>query len=179
LKKARQSLIEELEAINWYKTRIEDARTNPGKHPNIDLLEVIVETGDRLRTDVIRNYSAKPIPHSLHTAIPSIIEEFGTPFHVYDETGIRQTARTLNQAFSWVPKVNGFGFRNYFAVKALPNPRIVEILKQEGMGADCSSFPELQIAHAIGLSGEEIMFTSNDTPESEFKDLARNPPCPL
>ena len=147
----------------------QDARTNPGKHPNIDLLEVIVETGDRLRTDIIRNYSAKSIPSSLHTAIPSIVKKFRTPFHVYNETGIRQTAKTLSQTFSWVPEVNGFGFRNYFAVKALPNPRIVEILKQEGMGADCSSFPELQIADAVGLRGEEIMFTSNDTPSAEFK----------
>ncbi len=147
----------------------QDARTNPGKHPNIDLLEVIIETGDRLRADVIRNYTAKPVPSSLHTTIPSIVEEFGTPFHIYDETGIRQTARALNQAFSWVPKVNDFGFRNYFAVKALPNPRILQILKQEGMGADCSSLPELQIAHGVGLNEEEIMFTSNDTPENEFK----------
>lgn len=147
----------------------QEARENLGKHPNIDLLEVIVETRDKLRTDVVRNYSAKPIPASLRVAIPSIVEEFGTPFHVYDESGIRQTARTLNQSFSWVPKVGNFGFRNYFAVKALPNPRIVEVLKQEGMGADCSSLPELQIADAVGLRGEEIMFTSNDTPSNEFR----------
>jgi diaminopimelate decarboxylase len=86
-----------------------------------------------------------------------------TPFHVYDERGIRQTARDLTSAFSWVQ-----GFRNYFAVKALPNPSILSILRKEGMGADCSSFPELVIAEAVGLNGEEIMFTSNDTPDDEF-----------
>lgn len=152
----------------------EEARTNPGKHPNIDLLERIVELKDRLRVDVIRNYESKPIPYYIHEALPSIIEKFGTPFHIYDEPGITLTARMLNQAFSWVPMVNGRGFRNYFAVKALPNPRILEILKREGMGADCSSYPELKIAKAVGLKGEEMMFTSNDTPEQEFcyaKDL--------
>lgn len=151
----------------------EEARANSGRHPNIDILENIVANGSSVRADVIRNYVAKPIPAQLHETLPKIIDEFDTPFHIYDEAGIRQTARAFSQAFSWVPRIGNFGFRNYFAVKALPNPRIVEILKEEGMGADCSSLPELQIAHAIGLTGEEIMFTSNDTPKNEFK-LASN-----
>lgn len=86
-----------------------------------------------------------------------------TPFHIYDEERIRQTAKDLKLAFDWVP-----GFKNYFAVKALPNPHILEILKEEGMGTDCSSLPELMIAKEVGLRGEDIMFTSNDTPPEEF-----------
>ncbi|MBI2632571.1 DUF2322 family protein [Candidatus Pacearchaeota archaeon] len=147
----------------------EEARTNPRKHPNIELLERIVELKDRLRVDVIRNYEFKPIPYYIHEALPSIIEKFGTPFHIYDEPGIISTGRMLNQVFSWVPMVHGQGFRNYFAVKALPNPRILEILKREGMGADCSSYTELKIADAVGFKGKEMMFTSNDTPEHEFR----------
>lgn len=97
--------------------------------------------------------------------IEALEKKHPTPFHVYDEEAIRATARRLNKAFSWVA---GKGFKNYFAVKALPNPYIMQILKEEGMGADCSSLPELVLADAIGLSGEEIMFTSNDTPAEEF-----------
>ncbi len=147
----------------------EESAADSKKHPNIRILEYIVANGSRLRVDVIRNYDAKPIPPALSVVIPEIVEEFGTPFHVYDETGIRETARELNQAFSWVPEVGGFGFRNYFAVKALPNPRVLEILVEEGMGTDCSSLPELMLANAVGLYGEKIMFTSNDTPPEEFR----------
>lgn len=91
-----------------------------------------------------------------------------TPFHVIDESGIRSTARRLNSAFSWSPD-----FRNYFAIKAAPNPAIVDILRQAGGGADCSSMPELVIAKKVGLVGEEVMFTSNDTPASEMKKAAQ------
>ncbi|ADN00993.1 diaminopimelate decarboxylase family protein [Spirochaeta thermophila] len=94
-----------------------------------------------------------------------LIEEFPTPFHLYDERGIRETARRLYEAFDWVPG----GFKNFFAVKALPNPYILKILKEEGMGADCSSLPELVLAEKVGLSGEEIMFTSNNTPYWEYQ----------
>ena len=93
-----------------------------------------------------------------------IIEKHPTPFHIYEEKGIRQTARKLNRAFSWVP-----GFRNHFAVKACPNPYIIKILKEEGQGVDCSSLPELLLAEKLGFKGEEIMFTSNDTPPDEFR----------
>ena len=97
--------------------------------------------------------------------LESILREFPTPVYVYDERGIRESARKLNEAFSWVPN----GFKNYFAVKALPNPYILEILKEEGSGADCSSMPELMLAQMAGISGQEVMFTSNDTPAAEFK----------
>lgn len=92
-----------------------------------------------------------------------IIEKYPTPWHIYDEKQIRENAKRLYKAFSWVN-----GFKNHFAVKALPNPFIMKILKEEGMGADCSSLPELMLAEKIGLKGEEIMMTSNDTPAEEF-----------
>jgi len=95
--------------------------------------------------------------------IEEIIEEYPTPFHIYDERGIKETARRLNKAFSWVN-----GFKNYFAVKALPNPYILKILKSENFGADCSSLPELILAEKVGITGEKIMFTSNDTPAKEY-----------
>lgn len=93
-----------------------------------------------------------------------IIQEFPTPFHIYDEAAIRANARAFKEAFSWVSG----GFKNYFAVKALPNPSILQILKEEGMGADCSSLPEILLSKQVGLTGEDIMFTSNDTPAKEY-----------
>ena len=93
-----------------------------------------------------------------------IIETYPTPFHIYDEKGIRENARKVNAAFSW-----NIGFREYFAVKATPTPAILQILKEEGCGADCSSYTELLLADADGQKGEDIMFSSNDTPEEEFK----------
>ena len=92
-----------------------------------------------------------------------IAKEYPTPFHIYDEAGIRRTARALNRAFSW-----NKGFKEYFAVKATPNPTILQILREEGCGVDCSSLTELMLAKATGFSGNEIMFSSNSTPESEF-----------
>ncbi len=93
-----------------------------------------------------------------------IISKFPTPFHVYDEKAIIQNARELNKAFSILPG----GFREYFAVKALPNPFILKILKKEGFGADCSALPELLLSEKAGITGESIMFSSNDTPANEF-----------
>lgn len=92
-----------------------------------------------------------------------IAAQFPTPFHLYDEAGIRRTARALRQAFAWNP-----GFKEYFAVKATPNPFILRILREEGCGADCSSDTELMLAHAVGFAGEEIMFSSNNTPQADF-----------
>lgn len=92
------------------------------------------------------------------------IEIHPTPFHIYDEKGIRQSARNLQQAFRWVD-----GFINYFAVKALPNPYILQILKEEGFGMDCSSLPELLLSEKVGISGESIMLTSNETPIEVYK----------
>ena len=97
--------------------------------------------------------------------LESITKKYPTPFYFYDEKAIREQCRAFNKAFDWAPS----GFKNYFAVKALPNPYILKILKEEGMGADCSSFPELILSEKAGITGEDIMFTSNDTPLSEFK----------
>jgi len=93
-----------------------------------------------------------------------IIQTIPTPFHIYDEAGIRRNARALKEAFSWNP-----GFREYFAVKATPNPSILKVLHEEGCGCDCSSYTELLLAEAIGLKGEDIMFSSNVTPEQDMQ----------
>lgn len=98
--------------------------------------------------------------------IESLLERHKSPLYIYDELGIRNFAKGLKNAFNWVGKG---GYKNYFAVKACPNPHILKILKEEGMGADCSSMAELILAERIGLRGEEIMFTSNDTPLEEFQ----------
>lgn len=110
----------------------------------------------------------KTIPLS-NEQLEDICTRYDTPFHLYDEKALRENARRFYRAFDWVPG----GFKNYFAVKALPNPYILDILQQEGMGADCSSLAELVLAEKVGLFGEDIMFTSNDTPGDEFRK-ARN-----
>lgn len=92
-----------------------------------------------------------------------IAATYPTPFHIYDEAGIRRTARALKDAFAWNP-----GFKEYFAVKATPNPEILKILREEGCGVDCSSETELMLSQAVGFSGSEIMFSSNETPAAEF-----------
>ena len=94
----------------------------------------------------------------------ALIERYPTPFHIYDEAKIRANFRRLRDAFAWAPS-----FREHFAVKALPNPRIVQLLHEEGVGTDCSSIAELIISEAAGVTGEEIMLTSNDTPYDEFQ----------
>jgi len=93
-----------------------------------------------------------------------IIQTIPTPFHIYDEAGIRRNARALKEAFAW-----NKGFREYFAVKATPNPYILKLLHEEGCGCDCSSYTELLLAEAIGLKGEDIMFSSNVTPAMDMK----------
>lgn len=93
-----------------------------------------------------------------------IIKKYPTPFHLYDEKGIRDNARQLNEAFSW-----NKGFKEYFAVKATPNPYLINILKEYDCGLDCSSMTELMLAKTLGFEGEQIMFSSNATPASEFK----------
>ena len=92
-----------------------------------------------------------------------IVEQYPTPFHLYDEAGIRANARRLHKAFAWNPR-----FREYFAVKATPNPRILQILQEEGCGVDCATLTELLLAEAVGFSGEEIMFSANMTPFEDF-----------
>lgn len=96
--------------------------------------------------------------------LEQICEQYPTPFHLYDEAGIRKTARDLYAAFSW-----NEGFKEYFAVKATPNPTILKILHEEGCGTDCSSLTELMMSERCGIVGDEIMFSSNDTPANEFK----------
>jgi len=95
--------------------------------------------------------------------VQDIVKTYPTPFHLYDEKGIRENARRLNKAFSW-----NKGYKEYFAVKATPNPYILKILQEEGCGCDCSSYNELILSEAIGIKGEEIMFSSNDTPKEDF-----------
>lgn len=96
--------------------------------------------------------------------VRKLAEEYPTPFYLYDEAGIRSSCRQLNAAFEWSP-----GFREYFAVKALPNPWILQITKEEGLGADCSSMPELMLSEAAGMTGEHLMFTSNNTQGHEYQ----------
>jgi len=95
--------------------------------------------------------------------IEEIMKEYPTPFHIYDEKGIRENARRLVKAFSWAPE-----FREYFAVKANPNPYLIKIMREEGFGADCSSLPELILAERAGIKGDMIMLTSNNTPADEY-----------
>ena len=96
--------------------------------------------------------------------IEELIRTYPTPFHIYDEQAIRENAKNLKKAFEWTP-----GFKEFFAVKATPNPYILRIMKEEGCGTDCSSLPELILAEKSGIIGEEIMFSSNDTPAPEYK----------
>ncbi|EEG56450.1 Pyridoxal-dependent decarboxylase, pyridoxal binding domain protein, partial [[Clostridium] asparagiforme DSM 15981] len=100
--------------------------------------------------------------------LEEIVKDYPTPFHLYDEKGIRENAMKLKQAFAW-----NKGFKEYFAVKATPNPFILQLLKECGCGTDCSSMTELMLSEACGFSGEEIMFSSNDTPPEEFAYAAR------
>ena len=96
--------------------------------------------------------------------LQEIVKDYPTPFHLYDERGIRENAGRLRKAFAW-----NKGFKEYFAVKATPNPFILKILKEEGCGTDCSSLTELMMSDACGFCGTEIMFSSNDTPPEEFQ----------
>ena len=99
--------------------------------------------------------------------VQEIVKKYPTPFHLYDEKGIRENARRVNEAFSWNP-----GFREYSAVKATPNPFLLKILHDHGCGCDCSSMTELMLSEACGITGEEIMFSSNDTPVEEYRKAA-------
>ena len=94
----------------------------------------------------------------------AVARDIPTPFHIYDEAGIRENARALNAAFAWNP-----GFREFFAVKATPNPHILKILFEEGCGCDCSSYTELLLSEAVGITGRDVMFSSNVTPAEDMK----------
>ncbi|MCM1027379.1 MAG: diaminopimelate decarboxylase [Roseburia sp.] len=95
--------------------------------------------------------------------VEEIVKKYPTPFHIYDEKGIRENAKALKEAFSWNP-----GYKEFFAVKATPNPFLMDILRDYGCGCDCSSMTELMLSHALGIKGEDVMFSSNDTPAEEF-----------
>ncbi len=107
------------------------------------------------------------VPFITKAEVEEIVKTYPTPFHIYDEKGIRENARRMNAAFSW-----NKGFKEYFAVKATPNPTILKILHEEGCGTDCSSLAELIMSEKCGIKGQDIMFSSNDTPAEEFKKAA-------
>ena len=106
--------------------------------------------------------SEKRIPLSTGE-LASLTQQYPTPFHLYDEKGLRENARLLQRAFAWNP-----GFKEYYAVKAAPNPYLLTLLKAEGFGGDCSSLPEMVLCDKVGITGEDIIFTSNDTPAYEY-----------
>ena len=110
----------------------------------------------------------KKEPFVTLSKVKEIAKTYPTPFHLYDEKGIRDNAQELNRAFSW-----NAGFKEYFAVKATPTPAILKLLKEEGAGVDCSSYTELLMAKALGFTGDEIMFSSNETAPEEYQ-LARD-----
>ncbi len=107
--------------------------------------------------------TTKQLPFSKQQ-IEKIIEQYPTPFHIYNEKGIREYARKFIKAFSW-----NSGFKEFYAIKSAPNPYLMKIMRQEGFGIDCSSIAELVLAEKLGMKGDEIMFTSNDTPAYEYK----------
>lgn len=119
-----------------------------------------------------------PIPkdfeNRLTPVLPAIVAHYGTPFHIYDEKGIRATGETLKRAFAGIE-----GFREYFAVKALPNPRIMQIMQSMGFGFDCSSVAELVLSRQLGITGDGIMFTSNNTSQADFLAAAADGGCIL
>ena len=110
----------------------------------------------------------------LETRLNAIVAHFGTPFHIYDEKGIKLTCNELNRAFSGIP-----GFREFFAVKALPNPSVMQILRTQGFGFDCSSIPELKLSRRLGASGGDIMFTSANTSQEEYMEALGEEGCLL
>ena len=104
------------------------------------------------------------IPFISRERLAELTEQFPTPFHLYDEQGIRARARALHEAFAWNP-----GFKEYFAVKATPTPAILKLLQEEDCGVDCASYVELLMSQKLGFAGEDIMFSSNNTPAEEFR----------
>lgn len=107
----------------------------------------------------------KKVPFVTKEQVEKLAEKYPTPFYVYDEKGIRETVRSINKAFAW-----NKGFKEYFAVKATPLPGILRIMKEEGCGTDCSSYPELVLSDVCGFKGHEIMFSSNDTPVKDMQE---------
>ncbi len=108
------------------------------------------------------------VPFVTREQIEEIVKTYPTPFHLYDEKGIRENAQAVKEAFAW-----NKGFKEYFAVKACPNPFLMQIMHEYGFGCDCSSLTELMLSHAVGIDGEDIMFSSNDTPAQEYAYCAK------
>ena len=107
----------------------------------------------------------KKVPFVTKEQVEKLAEIYPTPFHIYDEKGIRNTVRSINKAFAW-----NKGFKEYFAVKATPLPGILKIMKEEGCGTDCSSYPELLLSDVCGFKGHAIMFSSTDTPVKDMQE---------
>ena len=110
----------------------------------------------------------KKVPFVTKEKIEEITKTYPTPFHIYDEKGIRENAKAVKEAFAW-----NKGFKEYFAVKATPNPFLMDLLHEYGCGCDCSSLTELMLSNAIGIRGEDIMFSSNDTPREDYEYAAK------
>ena len=123
-----------------------------------------ISSNDLAERDIHMNKT----PFVTKEQLEEIIKTYPTPFHIYDEKGIRENAKALKEAFSW-----NKGFKEYFAVKATPNPYLINILREYGCGTDCSSQTELMLSEAMGMSGSDIMFSSNETPASEYAYAAK------
>lgn len=108
------------------------------------------------------------VPFVTKEKVDEIVKKYPTPFHIYDEKGIRENARAVKEAFAWNP-----GFKEYFAIKATPNPCLIQILREYGCGCDCSSMTELMLSKAMDVPGSDIMFSSNDTPAEEYAYAAK------
>ena len=110
----------------------------------------------------------KKVPFVTKEKIEEIVKTYPTPFHIYDEKGIRENAKAVKEAFAW-----NKGFKEYFAVKATPNPFLISILHEYGCGCDCSSLTELMLSNAVGIKGHDVMFSSNDTPAEDYEYAAK------
>ncbi|MBR3318863.1 MAG: diaminopimelate decarboxylase [Atopobiaceae bacterium] len=146
--------------------KLESARLGLERPETVRLEPAHVE---RSRSNPARPESTHPKPLFVtKRQLEELVSQYSTPFHLYDEAGIRRTAEDLLAAFSW-----NEGFREYFAVKANPNPAIMQVLAEYGCGFDCATRPELMLAEAVGAQGHDIMFSSNDTPAADFRHAAR------
>lgn len=110
----------------------------------------------------------KKVPFVTKEKVEEIVKTYPTPFHIYDEKGIRENAKAVKEAFAW-----NKGFKEYFAVKATPNPFLINILHEYGCGCDCSSLTELMLSNALGIKGDDVMFSANETPAEEYKYAAQ------
>ena len=110
----------------------------------------------------------KKLPFVTKEKVEEIVKTYPTPFHIYDEKGIRENAKAVQEAFKWC-----VGFKEYFAVKACPNPFLIQILHEYGVGCDCSSLTELMLSNALGINGDDIMFSSNNTPAEDYAYCAK------